>query len=455
MGKPKAPKPPDPYETAQAQRQSDVSTARFNQAAQHVNQYGPDGSIVYAPDGRHWVKDPNGTDHRWRKGQDPSKGPEKGYWVDQWSVTTELSPAQQRLKDLGDQTDTTLARAGLQQAEAMEDHFSRPADVRGGAQAGLDGFVGGYDASAVDGVSGRGANPTLDFSYDVDGFYRDTPARGNLNGMVDTYGTDFSADRRRVEDALTERMNPDLRRREEATRARLANAGVTAGSEAWKREMQDVYDAENRARLDVILAGGGEQSRLADLEARRAGFERDSQVLRNADADADRAAAFGEATTRAQQEAARSAFGNQSRVQQDAMDDADSDEAFSRALAEIQTNAQQAAFGNQAALQKRSVEDEQRAARIAEDYQQRNQPINEISALMSGTQVSGPSLMPVSNPGVANLDMAGLINDNYNQRLAGQQMSNQQWQTTVGGLFGLAGSGAQAAALMYGAPRGG
>lgn len=68
---------------------------------------------------------------------------------------------------------------------------------------------------------------------------------------------------------------------------------------------------------------------------------------------------------------------------------------------------------------------------------ERNQPINEITALMSGSQVSNPSFVNSNSAQLANTDVAGLINSNYNQRLGVWQQNQNDKQQALGGLFGL------------------
>jgi hypothetical protein len=71
---------------------------------------------------------------------------------------------------------------------------------------------------------------------------------------------------------------------------------------------------------------------------------------------------------------------------------------------------------------------------------QRNQPINEITALMSGGQVSQPNFMGTQMPTIPTTDVAGLINENYNQRLGVWQQKQAMMSNIIGGLFGLGGS---------------
>lgn len=70
----------------------------------------------------------------------------------------------------------------------------------------------------------------------------------------------------------------------------------------------------------------------------------------------------------------------------------------------------------------------------------RNQPINEISALMSGSQVSMPGVQMYQPQGAATTDVAGLINQNYAQQQANYQAQMAQSNSLLGGLFGLGAS---------------
>ena len=71
----------------------------------------------------------------------------------------------------------------------------------------------------------------------------------------------------------------------------------------------------------------------------------------------------------------------------------------------------------------------------------RNAPINEISALMSGSQVSVPQFQPFSRQGVDAAPIGQYISQNYaNQANAAAN--------TNAGIFGLAGAGIQGAMMM-------
>lgn len=76
-----------------------------------------------------------------------------------------------------------------------------------------------------------------------------------------------------------------------------------------------------------------------------------------------------------------------------------------------------------------------RGQAFSEALATRNQPINEITALLSGSQVSNPASMSAAAPQtqVGGVDYAGLVNQNYQNQM-------NAYGAKMGGLFGLAGS---------------
>lgn len=82
-----------------------------------------------------------------------------------------------------------------------------------------------------------------------------------------------------------------------------------------------------------------------------------------------------------------------------------------------------------------------RGQSVQEALTQRNQPINEITALLSGSQVSQPNFVPTQTGSIPTTDYAGLVNQNYNQKLGIWQQNQAQKQSVMGGLFGLAAGG--------------
>lgn len=68
---------------------------------------------------------------------------------------------------------------------------------------------------------------------------------------------------------------------------------------------------------------------------------------------------------------------------------------------------------------------------------ERNQPINEITALMSGSQVGQPNFTNTPTPGVAPTDVIGAQQQSLNQQNVGYNAQLQQNQGLMNGLFGL------------------
>ncbi|QOF71857.1 tail fiber domain-containing protein [Aminobacter sp. SR38] len=74
---------------------------------------------------------------------------------------------------------------------------------------------------------------------------------------------------------------------------------------------------------------------------------------------------------------------------------------------------------------------------FAEAKAVRDQPINEISALLSGSQISSPQAQGFNGSTIPTTDNAGLINENYNQKMNAYNQQMAQRNSVLGGLFGL------------------
>ena len=81
---------------------------------------------------------------------------------------------------------------------------------------------------------------------------------------------------------------------------------------------------------------------------------------------------------------------------------------------------------------------------LQERYQARNQPINEATSLLRGSQLAPPNFINAPGSQIANTDFAGIVNQNFAQQFGNYQVANQNSQQLMGGLFGLAGAGIRA-----------
>lgn len=91
----------------------------------------------------------------------------------------------------------------------------------------------------------------------------------------------YEASRKATEDAMYSRLTPQMERARATLETTLTNRGIRPGSEAYDRAMRNAGETENDARMQVTLAGGQEQSRMAGLDsATRAQLlgERNSQA---------------------------------------------------------------------------------------------------------------------------------------------------------------------------------
>ena len=83
---------------------------------------------------------------------------------------------------------------------------------------------------------------------------------------------------------------------------------------------------------------------------------------------------------------------------------------------------------------------------IGEYERQRNAPLNEMSALRSGTQITNPQFSATPNTGISNADITGPTALQYQGQMAGFDAANQRNAGMMSGLFGL---GAAALPLMF------
>ncbi len=222
-------------------------------------------------------------------------------------------------------------------------------------------------------------NPNTPGGYNL----RETLGQMGFGGMPDTSGT-----RQRAEDALYQRqvrrLDPQFERAQSGLETQLANQGLARGSEAWNNAMTDQNntreDAYSRAMLDSIAGGGVEAQREFDMTMR------------------GRGQAVNELTQQAN-------FDNQT---------------FNQGLA-----------GSEADMR-------QRQQMITEVLQRRGIPLNEINALLNGSQVGMPQMPSFQSAGRGETPQFMQAGQNqYGASLDGFNARNQQGAGIMGGLFGL------------------
>jgi hypothetical protein len=349
----------------------------------NVNQVTPQGSLTYNPTGAYnWADPVTGTN----------------YSIPTFTATQTLSPTQQAIQGQNEAAQMNLAGMANSQSGRVSQLLGHEMNFSGAPQAG--------DPNAVTNV---GQART---SFDGGGPLR--TSIGQVGDITNSYAPEgnYSADRQRVEDSLMARMNPQLAMERKGVEQRLADQGIRYGSAAYASAMDDYNRQANDARFAAIGQAGGEQQRMNAMAAQEAAFRNQAQnqgyeqALGQAGFENQ---ALGQTFT---QNAAQASFENAGLAQQ---------------LAQQQSgfNADQAA----------------RNAWMNEQYAQRNQPINEITSLMSGSQVQNPSFVNTPGAQIPTTDIGGLVNQNFQNQMGVYGQQNQNWQSMMGGILGL-GAGA-------------
>jgi hypothetical protein len=384
MSKPDPPAPPDPVATARAATGTNVSTAIANAFLNNTNQVTPTGAVDYNQTG----------DYTWT---DPSTN--STYTIPRFTATQTLSPQQQAIQNQREATQYNLAGMGNQQSQRVANLLSTPFQTSGygptgGNAAYLQNLAPALTSYAGGGPLQRSIGPT--------------------GPITNTYGPadNFSADRQRVEDSLMNRMNPQLQQQQAQLQQHLADQGIRYGSTAYNNAMLTYNQQADDARWGAISQAGQEQQRMTEEAQNLAQFQNTAQQQGY------------------EQQLGMGQFANQAQQQQ------------------YNQNAAMASFYNQGQAQNLAQQQDafnaaqaQRNQWLQEQYAQRNQPLNEITSLMAGSQVSQPNFLNTPQSQIPTTDIAGLINNNFNQQMGVYQQQNQQYNSLVGGLLGL-GAGA-------------
>lgn len=408
------PAQPNYAEAAQAQGAANVETARAQGRMNNPNIYTPYGSQTVNWGSGQRTFDQSGYDRAMQGYNTAMQGYQPGSWVSQggddgsqwvgnpvpnapdansfWSqgqsdqptITQTLSPAQQGLLDSQNRISQNLANVAETGLNRVAGGFERPFDTSGlpGQQNSVQG--GNFQSRADGGQIQRG----LDFS-----------GAPNLPGV-----NDFGRERDLVTDALMQRMEPYLRRDEDAMRTRLTNQGLEMGHEAYDADVGSFNKGKNDARLAAIIAGSGEQSRLFDMASRA------------------RAQATGETTTQGQ-------YVNQAQQQ-----------AFGQGLANANLGNQVAQQQFSQGLANANLGNQGRQQALQEQAYLRSLPLNEINALRTGAQVQNPQFQPYQGVNIGQTPV-------FNAATAQGQAAQQQYAQDVGqsnaftqGLFTLGGA---------------
>jgi hypothetical protein len=412
-----SPDPPNPIFTAAAQTGSNVQTAIANANLNNVNQVTPQGNLTYNQSGTY-------------NSVDPLTGLSTA--IPQYTATQTLSPTGQATFDQSQQAQYNLAALGNEQSSRLRQQFATPFSL---------------DSAPAFGDPNRLANaPQAQGTIaDVGSVQRSFGDPGQIGSTFATapdiqrsyeHGSDFSADRQRIEEGLMERLNPSLAIERNKYETQLADQGIRYGSPAYENAMRNYSMQANDARLGAIAQGGQEQQRLSEMS--RLGGEFANKAQQQA---YEQAKGRGEFGNLAQQQAYEQQFGRgqfaNAAQQQDFAQQAQRGTFNNAALAQNFGQAQTAFNAANATRQQY----------LNEQFALRNQPINEISALLTGSQVAQPNFINPNTSTIANTDVAGLLNKNFDQQMAVSNQQSATANTIIGGLFGFGGGLARGGAF--------
>lgn len=214
----------------------------------------------------------------------------------------------------------------------------------------------------------------------------------------------FSAQRDSIANAMFSRMMPLQQMETNASNTRMANMGLPMGSEAYNREANRLQTAHQGAQYDALMNAGTEQQRM-------------QQALL-----AQQQQAYGQQSAGVQQQnaALQNVYGQNMGAGQFA--NSASGQQFGQNLA---ANAQN--FGQN--MGAANYQNQLRQTALGEQQTARQMPLNEMNALLGGTQIN-----PAAMPTFAGAGTATAPNYLSAAQSQGQQYANQQpdWGTLLG-----------------------
>ena len=486
------PPAPDPYQTASAQGTANANTAAAQTALNNVNTYTPYGQKTYQITGQTEITNPDGT-----KTSTPTYSSYESLSAQQQELLNQNEDLSSSLNNVAQQATDTIGATLANPLTA--DQFGQIQTGVGGTPTLQNSYASGqlqtgYDAGGVI-RTGYDTGPNLQYSYDAGGnIQKDVNLNANApttfantQNQVQYFAPqDTTAARDQSTQAVLQRLAPSMAAQQESLSANLANQGTAQGSSAWQAAQLSQAQANNDLRLGAVQTGDAEQQALFGQQATsnqlfnaaqnqdytqqqgrglfaQAGIAQNNSALLNMgqfhnaaqgqqNSQNAAAAAFYDQTVgqQNQQNAALAAFNNMAQGQQNAQN-ASAAGFYNQAIGnQAQMNAEQANFFNSAgqqdyqnrlsggAFNNQAVNQQiQQAMALA------NQQINQISALRSGSQVTGVTA-PQYAPGT--LDQtpisadvyasANLAEQAYQAQLQNQAANTAAFGSAIGGIGG-------------------
>lgn len=390
---PEQPATPDPAALAAAQGDANLNTAISQAYLNATNQTTPYGSSKFNTVGYETVD---------------------GRQVPRFEQVVTLSPDEQQKLDLTNDVAISALNLGNDVVNRVHDTVETPFSIAG-APAAVSNVTPGQIQSSV-------PSQTFATSFGDSGQIKtslDTSGVSDIPGL-----DDFGAQRDQVAEALFSRLDPQFDRDRSTLETQISNQGIARNTQAWNDAIDELNRNKTDARYQATLAAGQEQGRLYD------------------EAMAARNQTFGEALSSGN-------FWNTAQGQQYAQDLGRADFMNSGKTAQLNADMATGQFANAAEAQRFNEDSAnaalQNAAReryIQEQDYLRNQPINELSAILGFSNgIQMPNFSPMPTTQVATTDVLGanklsydVAMNNYNQALAQNSSAMGGIFDTIGGL---------------------
>ena len=447
MTKKSTPPPvPDYAGAAVAQGAANVDAARATAKLGNPNIYGPLGSQTVSYGTKNNKIDQAGFDAAvaaYNKTDKSGAAPDIAKFTspdfDIPTITQTLTPDAQATLEAQQAVEKQLAGLGLRGISTADKVLSTPFDPKlPGITTDISGKVSPVNQSvynseqaqrnvagptAAGTAQGSVTGPTLQQGINTAGIAA-MPVNAGMTGQQ----------------AIMSRLQPQLTQNENAARQRLANQGLVAGGEAYQNEMRTM--GQNRNDLELQAAAQG-----INLDAMM-----NQQGFQHAQAQGQ----FGNEAQLAQFNAAmqNTGLGNQA-IQQN----------YENQLSQFGAGLQNAALNNSAIqqnYQNQLASQTAQNAAIAQNYNQqlglaqfgneaqgqslsqqlaiRNQPLNEISGLMSGTQIQMPQFQGYNGANIAAAPVYQGVQDTFQGQMDQYGIRQAAKNATTQGLMSMGGS---------------
>jgi len=381
----KAPDPPDPTKTIAAQTASNKDTAGYQQSMNLIDQNTPLGSLRYT-----------------NVGTDPTTGAPK------YQSDVSLTPSGQRSFDLQQQVSEALNNLALKGSGQVSGAFDKPQSYDGLPS------LKSLDLSKLKGLN------SLDLSS-LPGVKSYDPSKLDLSGYKAP--TANEEDYKQAQDALrkqfTSRLDPQWQAAQKDLETKLTNQGIHQNSEAWNQAMDDLgrqrTDAYQTADNNAVTGATGIQQ--AQWGMKNTGFQEDvANALRQYDTN------------------------NQNDLTAVNLSEQQRQARLNEQLTGHNVDLSNRQQGVNEELSSHNVDLSNRQQGITEANYLRELPINEISSLLNGGQVSTPSFSNTPQTQVGGTNVAGIIQGDFDNRNAIYQTQQASNNAAFGAIAGLAGS---------------